>query len=70
MDPQTLRPVDPEEPGGALATGPHLPRAYWNNPKETEEAFVQLGDKIWYRTGDVLRMDGQGWLLFRDGPRS
>ncbi len=66
MDPQTLRPVDPEEPGELWVTGPHLPRAYWNNPKETEQAFVQLGGKIWYRTGDVLRMDGQGWLFFLD----
>lgn len=37
VDPQTLRPVDPEEPGELWVSGPYLPSAYWNNPEETEQ---------------------------------
>jgi fatty-acyl-CoA synthase len=31
---------------------------YWNRPEETEAAFV---DGRWFRTGDVLRVDDDGW---------
>ena len=48
--------------GGAPAElavrGPHLFAGYWNRPEETEAAFVDDG---WFRTGDVLRVDDDGW---------
>ena len=31
---------------------------YWNRPEETAAAFVDDG---WFRTGDVLRVDDDGW---------
>ena len=38
----------------------------WNQPRETELAFASREGKLWYRTGDVLRMDRDGWLFFLD----
>ena len=38
--------------------GPHVFAGYWNRPEETEAAFV---DDRWFRTGDVLRADEDGW---------
>jgi long-chain acyl-CoA synthetase len=41
-------------------------QSYWNKPEETAQAFVQLDGRLWYRTGDVVSMDAQGYLTFVD----
>lgn len=66
VDPQTLQPVGTGQPGELWVSGPHLPQRYWNNPAETERAFVRDRERVWYRTGDVLRMGQEGWLFFLD----
>ncbi|MDR7601548.1 MAG: class I adenylate-forming enzyme family protein [Armatimonadota bacterium] len=66
VDPETLRPCSPGEPGELLVSGPHLPTAYWNRAEETRRAFPTYEGRVWYRTGDILRMDTDGWLYFVD----
>lgn len=66
VDPQSLQPVAPGQPGELWVSGPNLPKGYWNNLRETEQAFVHHAGKVWYRTGDILRADEQGWLFFLD----
>jgi fatty-acyl-CoA synthase len=46
------------EPAELLVRGPHVASGYWNRPEETEASFV---DGQWFRTGDVLRADDDGW---------
>jgi fatty-acyl-CoA synthase len=57
-----LREGRPEVPGGEPAElvvrGPHLFAGYWNLPDETAASLV---DGQWFRTGDVLRVDDDGW---------
>jgi fatty-acyl-CoA synthase len=50
-------PVD-GEPAELLVRGPHVFAGYWNRPEDTEASFV---DGQWFRTGDVLRVDDDGW---------
>lgn len=66
IDPESLEPVGPEQPGELWVSGSNLPQQYWNNPQETDRAFARRWGKVWYRTGDVLRMDNEGWLFFLD----
>ena len=51
------RPVGPE-PAELLVRGPHVFPGYWQRPDETAASFV---DEQWFRTGDVLRADADGW---------
>lgn len=45
---------------GELHTrGPQRMRGYWHNPKETQEAIDPEG---WLATGDMVKMDEQGFL--------
>jgi len=51
------------EVGELLVRGPNVTRGYWNRPGETRRAFTEDG---WFRTGDVVEMDGSGYLVFRE----
>jgi long-chain acyl-CoA synthetase len=66
VDPATLAPVPEGEAGELLVSSRHMVRAYWNKPEETARCFVTVRDQLWYRTGDVLRRDADGWLFFHD----
>jgi fatty-acyl-CoA synthase len=46
------------EPAELVVRGPHVFPGYWNRPEDTEASFV---DGQWFRTGDVLRVDADGW---------
>src|SRR4051794_7812771 len=45
-------------PAELAVRGPHLFAGYWGRPEETQAAFVE---GAWFRTGDVLRVDDDGW---------
>lgn len=66
VDPSTLEPVPPGEPGEVLVHSERMVRAYWNKPEETREAFVELDGKLWYRTADIVSRDENGHLYFVD----
>jgi fatty-acyl-CoA synthase len=46
------------EPAELLVRGPNVFPGYWNRPQETRDSFA--GDE-WFRTGDVVRTDEDGW---------
>ena len=50
------------EVGEICVRGPQVMRGYWNRPDET--AKVMLGD--WLRTGDIGRMDDDGFVYIED----
>jgi fatty-acyl-CoA synthase len=51
--------------GELLVRGLNVSRGYWNRPADTERAF----DRGWYRTGDVVRVDPDGWAHVVDRVR-
>ena len=66
VDPDTLEPVPSGDPGELLVSSDHMVRAYWNKPEETADCFVTLEGRLWYRTRDIVRIDGEGWLFYLD----
>jgi acyl-CoA synthetase (AMP-forming)/AMP-acid ligase II len=54
--------VGPEVKGEVLLRAPNVMRGYWNRPEESEEA-LKGG---WLHTGDVGRMDEEGFLYIMD----
>jgi long-chain acyl-CoA synthetase len=48
--------------GELCVFGPQVMRGYWNRPDETEK--VMFGD--WLRTGDIGRMDAEGFVYIED----
>ncbi len=66
VDPDSLEPVPPGEPGELLSTCEYAVKSYWNNPEETAECFLNIDGEIWYRTKDIVRVDKDNWLYFQD----
>lgn len=51
------------EAGELCIKGPQVMKAYWRNPKETAKAFTSDG---WLRTGDIVKMDNNGFVYIID----
>jgi len=66
VDPDTLEPVGSGEPGELLVASNYMVTGYWNKPEETEGHFITVEDRLWYKTGDVMRIDEDGWVFFVD----
>jgi long-chain acyl-CoA synthetase len=50
--------------GELLARGPQVFDGYWNLPEATEEAFVEHDGEEWFRTGDVVVIQDDGYVRF------
>lgn len=66
VQPDSLEPVSPNEPGELLVHSERMVRQYWNKPEETAHAFIELDGLLWYRTADIVSMDQEGHLYFID----
>jgi len=62
LNPQTgeLLPVDAE--GEIVVKGPNIMRGYWNRTEETDAIFING----WMRTGDIGKMDAEGYFYVVD----
>jgi long-chain acyl-CoA synthetase len=66
VDPDTLAIVPPGETGELVLHGPNVMAGYWRRPEDTARSFVELAGVRWLRTGDLVRMDEEGYFHFYD----
>ena len=66
VDPLTLQELPPGEVGEILIHGPQVFKGYWRNPEATRAAFVELDGKTFFRSGDLGRMDEEGYFFITD----
>ncbi|MEU2688670.1 acyl-CoA synthetase [Streptomyces hygroscopicus] len=59
VDPATLAPVAPGEPGRIAQRG-HVPLGYYNDPKKTAETFFEADGERWVLLGDMGTVDEDG----------
>ena len=62
--PENLAPAG--EPGELAVHGPQVMRGYWGRPETDAECFVERDGKRYLRTGDVARVDDDGFLEIVD----
>ena len=61
-EPTSDLPSGPEVVGELWIKGPNVVRGYWNKPEETDAAFTTG----WLHSGDVARIDGDGFVYIVD----
>ena len=54
------------ETGELVFKGPVVFAGYWNKPEATKEVFMDVDGEKWLRTGDLARMDEEGYFYFYD----
>ena len=66
IDPETGRELSQGETGEIVTRGPQVFRGYWKKPEDTAQAFIELDGKRFFRTGDLGRIDAEGYFFIVD----
>jgi long-chain acyl-CoA synthetase len=62
LDEKTGEPLPPNQAGEIVVKGPNIMKGYWNQPEETKNIFING----WMRTGDIGKMDEEGYFYILD----
>jgi long-chain acyl-CoA synthetase len=55
--------------GELIVSGPNVMQGYWQRPEDNKEVMIELQGRTWLRTGDLVRMDEEGYFHFFDRKR-
>jgi fatty-acyl-CoA synthase len=66
VDPATLRELPAGDVGEIVTHGPQVFLGYWNRPEDTAQALVEIDGKRFLRTGDLGRVDEDGYFFMVD----
>ena len=66
VDPATLQELPQGEVGEIIFHGPQLMQGYWNDDAATAEAFVEIDGRRFMRSGDLGRIDEDGYFFMAD----
>jgi len=64
VDPESLEKLPRGESGELLVTSPYTLKRYWNKPEETEQSYVDIDGKTYYRMGDFVKQEEDGELVY------
>jgi fatty-acyl-CoA synthase len=66
VNPETLVELPPNEVGEIITHGPQVFLGYWKKPDANAECFVEIEGKRFFRTGDLGRVDEEGYFFLVD----
>ncbi len=66
IDPETLLEVQQGEQGEIIIHGPEVFQGYWKQPQATAAAFIEFEGKRFFRSGDLGRVDEDGYFFLTD----
>ena len=66
VDPDTLKEMPVGEAGEIIIRGPSVFKGYWKRPDATEAAFVTFEGRQFFRSGDLGRVDEDGYFFITD----
>ncbi|WP_082234460.1 long-chain fatty acid--CoA ligase [Halobacillus massiliensis] len=66
IDPVTNEEVKTGEVGEIIVNGPQVMIGYYNREEENELSFIDIEGKSFFRTGDIGRLDEEGYFFIVD----
>ncbi|MBE2262013.1 MAG: AMP-binding protein, partial [Burkholderiaceae bacterium] len=66
IDPETLQELPQGEAGEIIICGPEVFQGYWKRPEATAQAFIEHDGKRFFRSGDLGRVDEDGYFFMTD----
>jgi fatty-acyl-CoA synthase len=66
VDPETLAELPQGESGEIVISGPQVFKGYWKRPDATASAFFERDGKSFFRSGDMGRIDEEGYFFMTD----
>ena len=66
VDPETLKELPQGESGEIVMSGPQVFKGYWKRPEATASAFFERDGKSFFRSGDMGRIDEEGYFFMTD----
>ncbi len=66
VDPETLKELTQGESGEIVISGPQVFKGYWKRPEATASAFFERDGKSFFRSGDMGRIDEEGYCFMTD----
>jgi fatty-acyl-CoA synthase len=66
VDPETLAELPQGESGEIVISGPQVFKGYWKRPDATESAFFERDGLRFFRSGDMGRIDEEGYFFMTD----
>jgi fatty-acyl-CoA synthase len=66
VDPETLQELPQGESGEIVISGPQVFKGYWKRPDATDSAFFERDGKLFFRSGDMGRIDEEGYFFMTD----
>jgi fatty-acyl-CoA synthase len=66
VNPETLEEMPVGEPGEIVMSGPMNFKGYWKNPEATKKAFFERDGKVFFRSGDLGKVDDEGYFFITD----
>jgi fatty-acyl-CoA synthase len=66
IDPVTLKELPVNEIGEIIMHGPQVFLGYWQRPEDTAQVFLEIDGKRFFRSGDLGRMDEDGYFFMVD----
>lgn len=66
IDPTTLEEVAQGETGEIIVRGPQVMKGYWRNEAASKDAFMEFEGETFFRTGDLGKMDEEGYFFITD----
>lgn len=66
VDPETLKELPQGESGEIVMSGPQIFKGYWKRPEATANAFFERDGKSFFRSGDMGRIDEEGYFFMTD----
>ena len=66
IDPDTNEFLPMGETGEMIINGPNIMQGYWNRDEDNKKTFLDIDGMRFMRTGDLVRMDEEGYFIFYD----